>query len=781
MKISIDLNNIQTKSFKESEFLHQESRDKFIEIIEKNINLIRDDSCNRVHRSILIDGKRGYGKTSFILTMKEILNKKFDKELFILDIIDPTIVETKENVFILVLTIIKKEVEKLIKNPCREISESYKLDFEKILKKLSLGLSVLDGVGGASLFKENIWNESELILEDALKNTKGGNELESNFKEFIDISLKILGKEAFVLFFDDIDTAANQGEMILELIRKYFTSKRLFIVLLGDMELFSLIVRNMQWKKLSPTQIKSYESNLIKNIYNDEINTLTHQYLIKIIPTENIVSIKRLYDIANNIFINDIKIKEYIKINIIQNIFNEYTESKIQIFEDFLLNLPLRSIIQILSSKQDLKKINYILSNSLSAIDANNLSQVFNSFNSNQNDKYYLLYKYIKYSKFQEKDYTFLSQNGESSKDSLNILLNAYISQGTRDIQDIFDYFIKFYMPLEFDCIYDSNSHSFKISKYFIKDLRKNSFQSKILNGTIHISNYEYKKLNLTQEQQAIFNIFTVGLFTNNGLKNYFSFWNLFGFISNIFFYGVDINLDKLLQVKSYHLENTEDNLDSQDNSIIQEANYDTTNLRAWCIATKIRDQFFPYDDIKISARQLSSIWTRVVYSIKYIDENPSSNLSSQVRRYIQATLNAFIIVILESENGIKFNNALSLDSQIYSNNLEVLKKNKDKYYWLLYFVEINLWKELDDFFDTLDGISLTFDFYKELDKIDFDGNLREIKENILGKAEILYITDITKLISAIRGRKTLDSKTVNRLIKELERLKDRAVSRSRQ
>lgn len=35
MKINIDLNNIQTKSFEESEFLHQDSRDKFIEIIEK--------------------------------------------------------------------------------------------------------------------------------------------------------------------------------------------------------------------------------------------------------------------------------------------------------------------------------------------------------------------------------------------------------------------------------------------------------------------------------------------------------------------------------------------------------------------------------------------------------------------------------------------------------------------------------------------------------------------------------------------------------------------------
>lgn len=775
MQIEINLRNIQTTEFEDNEFLHQEAKNKFLEVIKNHLNLIKEKPDERVHNTILINGKRGYGKTSFMLTMIKLLKQNYFKELFILDIIDPTIVETKENIFILVLTIIKKEVEKHFNNPCGNILENYKREFENSLRKLASGLSVLDGVGENSIFKESIWNESELILEDALKNTKGGSELEKNFKEFMDVSLKILNKEAFILFFDDIDTAANQGEMILELIRKYFTSKKLFVVILGDIELFSLIVRNMQWKKLSPIQIQKYENNLIDSLYSKEIDTLTQQYLIKIIPIENIINLKKVYDLANMIYVEGIKLKEFIKENIVKTLFYEHNKAKILVIEEFLINLPLRSLIQILSNKKSIMVLNYIFFNNLKPDDTKNLYQVFNSFNYNQNDKYYLLYKYVKNLNYKENDYTFLTQGAESSKNNLNILLNAHIAQSINSIQDILDYFIKFYMPLEFGCGYDNNTHALKISRYFVKDLRKNNLQSKIFSGTIYITNDEFKKLNLNEREQAIFNIFTVGLFTNSGLKNYFSFWNLFGFISDIFFYGLDINLDKLLQIKSYHIDNVQNMIEVEQKSLIQEAIYDTTELGGWCVSTKVRDELFPDNKIKISARQLSSIWTRVIYSIKYIDDNPSFSLSEQFSRYLQAIQNAFIIVVLENEKGIKFNNALSLGSQIFKDNLEILKKNEDKYLWLSYFIELKIWNLLKQFASRLEHITLVFDFYTELEAIEFEGNLKNIKENILKKSEELYIVDISKLISAIKGRKSLDPKISARLIRELEKIKDKS------
>lgn len=779
MPITINLDHTLTDKYSEDEFLHRDAREKFLAAISKNLELLNSNLQDaRVHNSILINGKRGYGKTSFILTMMDLLREEYEKDLFVLDIIDPTIVETKENIFILVLSLIQRKVEKSLKNPCSDVSQKNKRDFDESLKKLASGLSVLDGVGGSTLFKESVWNESELILEDALKNTKGGNDLEKNFKFFLEISLKILNKKVFLLVFDDIDTAANQGEMILELIRKYFTSPRLFVVLLGDIELFNLIVRNMQWKKLSPTHIKIYEENIIENLYTDEIDTLTQQYIIKILRSENIIALKRVYEVADSVEVLEYgKLKGYVENEIIKKLFKETNKTKITIFEEFLLKLPLRSIIQILQ-KNDVNSLKHTLFSDIKTKYTKNLSKTLESFQSLQNEKYYLLYKYISSFDTKDFDYTFLPQTDDYNKNSLNLLLNSHIAYGTKTVQDIFDYFIKFYMPLNFGTTYDNNTHSFKIARYFIKDLRKDNVALKLKNATVVISNDEFKKLQLSPEEQAIFNIFSVGLFTNSGLKNYFSFLNLFGFISNMFFYGSDINLNKLLQVKSFHFENMmEPSEEDQQRNQVQEAQYDTTNIRAVCIAltTKFKLLSDKALDINLSARQINSIWTRVQYAIKYIDDNPSARLSEQLQRYIQATLNAFIIVTLEDETEIRFNNALSLNSPIYKENLATLKKHDDKYLWLVNFVELGIWDILEEFSKKLDGIIITFDFNNEFANIEFEGALKDIKEAIIKNPKEIYKGDVTRIINSIRQRKSIDDKLSKRLIKELEKIKEKA------
>jgi hypothetical protein len=777
MSITINLNHTQTDKFDEKEFLHQDEDKKFSNLISKNLELLKNLELKklkklknkRVHNTILINGKRGYGKTSFMLTMIEKF--KNEEDLFILKIIDPTIVETKENIFILVLSLIKKEVEECF-NPCRNnISQQQKEKFDKSLKELASGLNVLDGIGGNTLFKESVWNESELILDDALKNVKGGSDLEENFKKFLDTSLEILNKKAFLLVFDDIDTAANQGEMILELIRKYFTSPQLFVVLLGDSELFNLIIRNMQWKKLSPQYIKSYEENLIENLYVDEIDTLTHQYSIKILPIENRIKLKGIYHIADSIEIsednNKIKLIEFIRNEIIDKIFKETNEQKITIFKDFLLKLPLRSVIQILQTKGELELIRNILLGNIKIKYIKNLSEILKAFQISKNDKYYLLYKYIKKLNSQEKEfeYTFLPQENDESKNSLNFLLNAHISYGTTKIQDIFDYFIKFYMPLEFNINYDSNTHSFKIVRYFIKDLRKDNINKKVINGTIFISNNELKKLKFDPKDQTIFNIFAVGLFTNSGLRNYFSFWNLFGFISDLFLYENKINLNKLLQVRSFYLEDLQES--PEEDSKIQEAEYDITTL-----IESLNMMYEKEINIDLSNRQINSIWTRIQYAVKYIDDNPSKILSEQLQRYIQATLNAFIVVTLENEQNIKFNNALSLNSNIYIDNLNILKKYSNKYLWLINFVELPIWNMIKEFSKKLNVVVLTFDFIYEFSKINFDGSLKDIQEAIINKSEYLSSTDITKIITAIKQRKTIDKKLKEKLIKELDKIR---------
>lgn len=310
-KIIIDLNETDTKGFETKNFIQVQARDKLFTLINKFIEHIPKEfeKYDRVHHTILIQGKRGSGKTSFILSVKDQIKKGFKnpneeiktpESLEILDIIDPTLIESKEHVFINIITRIKENVEHQIKNK----SDSTYTDWKDSLKKLAGGLSMLDGVGGEHL-KESIWDSPELSLEKGLSNSKHGYKLEENFKTFIHKSLKVLNQKAFVLILDDIDTSLNEGRLILETIRKYLTTPQLITILLGDIELYSTLVRQLQWEKIDPKQtLDKYELKDNRTHYLNQIEHLEEQYLIKILMPENRINLYSLSEIKklSNIF-----------------------------------------------------------------------------------------------------------------------------------------------------------------------------------------------------------------------------------------------------------------------------------------------------------------------------------------------------------------------------------------------------------------------------------------------------------------------------------------------
>ena len=156
---------------------------------------------------------------------------------------------------------------------------------------------MLDGVGGEHL-KESIWDSPELSLEKGLSNSKHGYKLEENFKMFIHKSLKVLNQKAFVLILDDIDTSLNEGRLILETIRKYLTTPQLITILLGDIELYSTLVRQLQWEKIDPKQtLDKYELKDNRTHYLNQIEHLEEQYLIKILMPENRINLYSLSEI----------------------------------------------------------------------------------------------------------------------------------------------------------------------------------------------------------------------------------------------------------------------------------------------------------------------------------------------------------------------------------------------------------------------------------------------------------------------------------------------------
>lgn len=155
----------------------------------------------------------------------------------------------------------------------------------------------------------------------------------------------------FIITFDDIDTDIKKGWPVLEVIRKYMTSPYIQIIISGDWNLYSKIVRLHQWKQIKETPEHSVDNDKII------INQLEEQYLTKILKPENRIVLKDLRSIINDgykIIINDSKteIDNLDLETIYEDIFSEMLSIKsdktIKTFVSLLLSLPVRTNIQIL-------------------------------------------------------------------------------------------------------------------------------------------------------------------------------------------------------------------------------------------------------------------------------------------------------------------------------------------------------------------------------------------------------------------------------------------------
>jgi hypothetical protein len=98
----------------------------------------------------------------------------------------------------------------------------------------------------------------------------------SSLLYFLDCACKRYGNVELIIIFDDIDTSLDKGIIILEVLRKYLTTPKIIAVLLGDIELYSTLVRQMQWKKIDPNKVlQEYEFDKNKEKYDRSTNTVT--------------------------------------------------------------------------------------------------------------------------------------------------------------------------------------------------------------------------------------------------------------------------------------------------------------------------------------------------------------------------------------------------------------------------------------------------------------------------------------------------------------------------
>ena len=373
-KIIIDLaESMNSRSFVETKIIHKVEFKKAIRLINdkiekaKNIKDRNYDERNRFNDTITIFGSRGSGKTSFLMSVLKNYEKNDDVE--VIELIDPTLIEEKGHIFLTLISLIQDKVENVIGkkecNPCCRDYQQRKC-WENKLKKLASGLPSIDIDSGSPYSN---WDDPEHVMKKGLNAVKAAKKLEENFDEIVKVALEILGKQAFLIAFDDIDVNFNNGWKVLETLRKYLTSPRIITLLSGDIKLFSKSIRKQQWDIIGD-KLLTYEGEKLKRIekFDEIVTEIEGQYMQKIMKAPYRIHLltigEKINDDEIQIKINgkdklgkdredNVKIYEYYTDRL--NALGLQNKYEVHAVITYLLGLPLRTQIQLLKQFEDIK------------------------------------------------------------------------------------------------------------------------------------------------------------------------------------------------------------------------------------------------------------------------------------------------------------------------------------------------------------------------------------------------------------------------------------------
>ncbi len=373
-KIIIDLaESMNSRSFVETKIIHKVEFKKAIRLINdkiekaKNIKDRNYDERNRFNDTITIFGSRGSGKTSFLMSVLKNYEKNDDVE--VIELIDPTLIEEKGHIFLTLISLIQDKVENVIGkkecNPCCRDYQQRKC-WENKLMKLASGLPSIDIDSGSPYSN---WDDPEHVMKKGLNAVKAAKKLEENFDEIVKVALEILGKQAFLIAFDDIDVNFNNGWKVLETLRKYLTSPRIITLLSGDIKLFSKSIRKQQWDIIGD-KLLTYEGEKLKRIekFDEIVTEIEGQYMQKIMKAPYRIHLltigEKINDDEIQIKINgkdklgkdredNVKIYEYYTDRL--NALGLQNKYEVHAVITYLLGLPLRTQIQLLKQFEDIK------------------------------------------------------------------------------------------------------------------------------------------------------------------------------------------------------------------------------------------------------------------------------------------------------------------------------------------------------------------------------------------------------------------------------------------
>ncbi|MEZ0171118.1 hypothetical protein [Microvirga sp. TS319] len=350
--------------------------------LQRRRPLALDVISHRRHDAILVSARRGDGKTTFLTEVLRLLEAgrsaylpympegtTEDKvaSLYSLGIVDPTLIETKQNIVIIVIEKIKVAVDRAYRFEGEGKKGEYE-DFKRTLHDLAAGLTLLDGIGDSALYGKD-WADADYVLERGLDKARSAGEFERAFHLYVEKARKFIGTDAFVLAIDDVDTSFDRGWPVLEALRKYFATPRLKLLLAGDLRLYTLLVRQQQWKQITREFFEVEQKVTEPSSYADQlvgmVDLLQDQYLVKIVRPENRVALPPLLHYAKSPGIAfrssranpDILItQEQLRRRYANDLLGIQAAGDRDLIWNTLLRLPLRSGLQAIAGAWDLSR-----------------------------------------------------------------------------------------------------------------------------------------------------------------------------------------------------------------------------------------------------------------------------------------------------------------------------------------------------------------------------------------------------------------------------------------
>lgn len=311
-EVVINMENIHSDGctlYDEKEVVHQEQLVDVYYLLKEKVEALDDyvswkKKNNEPKNDVIsVFARRGAGKTTFVKTVVELIRRgtgdfgSLGKDILCLDVLEPNSIKNKENLMIRFLVQIEEAFKEKIENGKfdKEILARYK----KAKENLYEAMPVLDGVGKSTLYPD--WDDFSYVGERCMTVATNVKELESRFHTYIRIGLEIIQKKALLFVLDDSDVNIQRSFEILEIIRLYFTTPQIIVILTGDAALYGMVVRRKYWeafdKDLLDKECMASNTGVDKyKEYGRMVYMLESQYLQKMIKPTHRIFLNNLYD-----------------------------------------------------------------------------------------------------------------------------------------------------------------------------------------------------------------------------------------------------------------------------------------------------------------------------------------------------------------------------------------------------------------------------------------------------------------------------------------------------